>query len=692
MRGRAFAPGEDTSGKNHVAVIGYAFWQQHYGGRADAVGATLSLDSTPYTVVGIMPAWMNLPTRTQLWVPIDMSGQRKEPRGNHSYRGVARLKAGITVAQARADLETISARLSELYPQSNHGVGPILRPLKELFTSDSREQLLVLMAAVALVLLVACANVANLLLARATGRQREMALRATLGVRRLRLIRQLLAESVLLSFLGAALGVFMASTVVSFVQKSANLPIPRQTPIQMDWSVLAFAGVVSIAVGLMFGMAPAFHFSVAKLALELKAAAQNVASTGGWRNRLRDALVVGEIALSLALLMGAGLLLRSFVHMRATDIGVARQNVVTFDLVLPPANYKTTAARQNFYQRLLDLVATGPGVQTAAVSLELPLEAGRGRSIKLSGQTGNGQEHAIIWNVVTNDYFRTMGIPLLSGRTFTTQDQENTGPVVDRLLALEEQDPNSKETGTYPVIINLTLAKTFFPGQDAVGKTILMGNQIGQIVGVVGDVKQSSIREPAQPEAYGPLTAEINNHWFPAAISIRSTAPTTAVTAAVRNDLAQLDRNLSLFNVRTMEEVIADNMQDTSLQTVLLGAFAGMALLLAAIGLYGVMAYAVAQRTREIGIRMALGAHPRSVLGMVMGRGARLILIGVALGIPAALVLTRGMTKLLYGIGATDPLTFVAVAALLALVALTACYIPARRAMHVDPMVALRYE
>ncbi len=692
LRGRTFAPGEDMPGHNRVVLLSYSFWQQHYGEREDAIGATLNLDTRPYTVVGVMPAWFNLPARTQLWIPIDMSEQRKEPRDNHSYRAIGRLKTGVTFAQARADLETISARLAEQYPQTNRGVAPSLEPLKEHFTSDSRQQLLVLMAAVALVLLVACANVANLLLARATGRQREMALRAALGARRVRLIRQLLTESVLLSVLGATFGLFLAWGCIAVVQNSIDLPIPRVTPIQLDWTVLAFAGFVSVGVGLLFGMAPAFQVSVTRLALELKTAAQSVASAGEWRNRLRDGLVVGEIALSLTLLMGAGLLLRSFVHMRSTDIGVARENVVTLALVLPSENYKTTLARQNFYEHLLDMVRFEPGVQNAAISLLFPLDANRGKSIKLPGQNDPNQVRAILWNVATNDYFRTLGIPLISGRTFTAQDQESTAQAMDRLDAILERDPNSKQTENYPIVVNVTMAKTFFPGQDAVGKSIIMGNQSGQIVGVVGDVKQESIREPAQPQAYGPLTAEINNHWFPAAISIRATAPPASVIAAARHDLAQLDRSLSFFNIRTMDELIAENMQDTTLQTTLLGTFAGMALLLAALGLYGVMAYAVAQRTREIGIRMALGAYPGSVLGMVMGRGARLTLAGVLLGTPSAFGLARLMSSLLFGVGASDPLTFAGVAVLLILVALAACYVPARRAMHVDPMIALRYE
>ena len=690
VRGRSFAAGEDTTGKNKVIILGYAFWQQHYGGRDNAVGATLSLDAQPYTVVGVLPPWFNLPTGTQLWVPLDMNEQRKEPRVNHSYRAIGRMKPGITLAQAQTDLDAISAHLAEQYPESNHGETAWLQPLKERFTSDSRQQLILLMGAVALVLLVACANVANLLLARATGRQREMALRAALGARRVRLIRQLLTESVLLSVLGAALGVLLAAACISAIQKSPNLPIPQQSPIRMDWMVLAFAGMVSIIVGLLFGLAPALQISVRRLSHELKTAAQNISPSEAWRSRLRDGLVVAEIALSLALLMGAGLLLRSFVHLRSAEIGVARQNVTTLALVLPKNAYKGVAIRHNFYRQLLELLGHEPGMDSAAISLVLPLEGSRGRTVEVIGQ--GPKKHAIEWNVVTENYFHVLGIPLLAGRTFNTHDLEAAAQSQARLEPIRDRDPDSKEPASYPIVINHALANSIFHGEDAVGKSLKMGPDMCEIIGVVGDVKQQSIREPAYPEAYGPLTVEISNHWYPAQISIRSSMAKSAVISAARYNLGQLDQNLSFFNIRTLDELIADNMQDTSLQTVLLGSFAGMALLLAAIGIYGIMAYSVAQRTREIGIRMALGAHPRAVLGMIMERGGRLTLAGIILGAPAAFGLATLMSKLLFGVGPADPLTFAAVALLLALVAMAACCIPARRAMCVDPMVALRYE
>jgi putative ABC transport system permease protein len=689
LRGRGFLAGEDMPDRNKVVVLGYGFWQMHYAGRNEAIGTTLLLDSQPYTVVGVLPPWFNTPTRTQLWVPLDMQQQREEPRENHSYRAIGRMKPGVTLAEVRADLDAISARLAAQYPASNHGETSWLQPLKERFAGDSRQPLLVLMGAVALVLLVACANVANLLLSRATGRQREMALRTALGARRLRLVRQLLTESVLLSIIGAALGVLLAELSVSAIRQSPTLPIPQQTPVQVDWRVLVFAGALSVIVGLLFGLAPLFQISVQRLAEALKAAMQSV-SASGWRNRLRDALVVGEIALSLALLMGAGLLLRSFVRLRSADIGIARENVTTMALVLPKATYKGVLTRHNFYRQLLDAIHNEPGVQSAAISLVLPLEGSRGRSVETIGEASG--KHAIQWNVVTEDYFHTLGIPVLAGRTFNAQDLQMTAENEARLDPIRERNPNSLQPDNYPIVINQTLAKALFHGQNAVGKSLKMGTDTGEIIGVVGDVKQESIREPARPEAFGPLPVEISNHWYPAQFSIHWTKSGASIVSAARHDLAQLDRNLSFFNIRTMDDVVADNMQDTSLETALLGAFAAMALLLAAIGLYGVMAYAVAQRTREIGIRMALGAQPRAVLGMVMGRGGFLTLTGVLLGAPAAFGLARMMRNLLFGVGAADLATFVAVALLLALVAMMACYVPARRAMRVDAVIALRYE
>jgi putative ABC transport system permease protein len=355
-------------------------------------------------------------------------------------------------------------------------------------------------------------------------------------------------------------------------------------------------------------------------------------------------------------------------------------------------DYMTISARQNFYQNLLDRIRSEPGVQGAAISLELPLEGSRGEAVKLTGEPASQPTHAISWNVVTEDYFQVMRIPLLAGRTFTAFDMERTGEGMVHLRAAQESNRNSTGTFTYPIVVNQKLARTLFPEENALGKLIIMGSQIGEIVGVVGDVKQEDIRQPAQPEAFGPLPAELMNHWYPAAVSIRSSTPPGSVVAGARHSLAQLDPSLSFFNIRTMEEVIAENMEDASLQTAVLSAFAGMALLLAAVGLYGVMAYAVAQRTREIGIRMALGAHPRAVMAMVLGRGGRLTLAGLVLGAPAAFGLARLLSKMLFAVGVADPVTFAAVASLLAAVAMAACYIPARRAMQVDPVVALRYE
>jgi putative ABC transport system permease protein len=689
--GRAFARGEDTTGKNNVVVLGEAFWRQHYAGRTDAIGSTLLLDRRPFTVVGVVPAWLDLPHRAQLWIPLNMDEQRKDERANHSYRGIGRMKPGVTLAQTRADLEIISARLAAQYPQSNHGEGPLLTPLQERFTNDSRQQLLVLMAAVTLVLLIACSNVANLLLVRASGRQREMALRTALGASRIRLVRQLLTESVLLSLLGAGLGLLLAAGCISLIQAAAQLPIPRLTPIQVDWRVLAFAGIVSVAVGLMFGMAPAFHIRMEQTATGLRLALQNLSSSRT-RTRVRDALVVAEITLSLALLMGAGLLLRSFALMRSADIGVQRQRVTTLALVLPTKAYETVASRENFYEQLLEKVSHEPGVESAALSLVLPLEGTRGRSVGPVGSTNLQDYHPVEWNVVTENYFNVLRIPLITGRIFTGLDLRIAAEQESRMMKLAEHDPKARSNAAIPMIVNRTLAQQLFPGQNAVGKKVSLWGETADIIGVVGDVKQIDIREPALPEAYGPFTTEMSNHFYPTRLLIRSSTAVPAVLGAARHDLAELDASLSFFDIRSMDDVVAENMLDTTVQTMLLGIFAALALLLAAIGLHGVMAYAVAQRTREIGIRLALGAQPRAVMGLILQRGARLALAGVVLGTPITFALTRLLSKLLFGIGANDLATFATVALLLAGVAMAACYFPARQAMRVDPNIALRCE
>ncbi|HEV2489586.1 MAG TPA: ABC transporter permease [Candidatus Acidoferrales bacterium] len=695
--GRGFAPGEDQEGKDHVAVVSYGFWQRHFAGNADALGKSLELNSQPYIIVGVMPRWFNYPQATDVWIPIDKTVKGTSARGNYSFRVIGRLKPRVSVEQAQADLSAISSRLTQLYPDTNKDRSARVVPLKTRITQDSRPQLLILLGAVGLVLLVACANVANLLLARAARREREMVLRGALGASRSRIVRQLLTESVLLSLGGALLGLLGASWCVNLADSIASLPVPRANPIQLNFSVLSFTIAVTLFVGILFGFAPALAFSRVNLAQALRESSRSVSSASGWRRHMRDALVVTEIAISLALLIGAGLLLRTFARMRTAEIGVIPENVLTMAVILPESKYPQLPQRRAFYDQLISRIQSSPGITAAAVVQTLPLEGDH--------TWGGYPEGAPDWrsslvqlnvDFVTPDYFRVLGIPFRAGRNFTPQDFDRALTVSAQFSDYLKKNPNfvfgERREFLCSAILSRAAAQALWPNQDPIGRIFVSGNIPVQVVGVVGDVKEGSIRDAALPQAYFPLTQELDNPFYPERIVVKREMPNQSALALIRSSLDQLDSTLPLFSVRTMQQVIAEDMQDTSLQTVLLGVFAAVALILAAIGIYGVMSYVVEQRTHEIGIRVALGARRLDVLRLILGRGARLTFAGIAIGLFLAFALTRLMAKLLYGVTATDPLTFTSVALLLIVVALAACYIPARRAMRVDPMVALRYE
>jgi putative ABC transport system permease protein len=698
--GRTFDAGEDQAGKNHVAVLSYGFWKRHFGGRTDVASSTIELNGEAYAVIGVMPRGFTFPSAqiktTDIWTPLNMTPKALGTKGAHQWRAIGRLKPGVTLAQAQGDLGIIAKALAKQNPDSNDKVDAVVVSLKEELTSSSRSSLLILLGAVALVLLVACANVANLLLARASSRQREIAVRSAMGAGPWRIARQLLTESVLLSVAGAALGLLGAWWCVSAMQDAASLPIPRENPVRLDITVLLFTTGVSLTVGILFGLAPMFQALKTNLTEELKSSAQAVISPAGGRRTLRDALVIGEIAASLALLVGAGLLLRSFAQMRSAEIGVRTANVITMGIVLPQARYSSLVARREFYDRLLERIQRVPGVQAASASTEIPLEGGNNGYVTLDGNNDPSVKDQLVeWNYITPDYFRAFGIPFLQGENFSSAQ-------IDRAAVISQKIDDLYASGKTPVvipaefsdvaIINRSMARAYWPNQDAVGKVFKHDDLPTRVIGVVGDTKQFGIREKTIPQAYFPLSEILIVPGLGGRLVVKTTASPTSVLNAIRSEVRGIDSGLAVFNARTMDQIVAESMEGTSVQTVLLGVFAALAMVLAAVGLYGVMAYVVTQQTHEIGIRMALGAQRNDVLRMVLKQGGKVTALGVGVGVAAALGLTSLMRSLLFGVQFTDPVTFAVVITLLTFVALAACYIPARRAMRVDPMVALRYE
>jgi putative ABC transport system permease protein len=660
------------------------------------VNRPIELNSETYTVVGVMPSWFNYPRGTEIWTPLDMSPQNLGPRGSHSYLAIGRLKPGVTTRQAQADLTVIARRLEQRYPDTNEKVGAAVVSMREQLTGSSREPLLILLGAVALVLLVACANVANLLLIRANGRRRELAVRSALGAGRWRVVRQLLTESVLLAFAGGATGLAAAWWTVRLLQSAKSLPIPQVNPVRIDLSVLLFTLTTAAFTGLLFGILPALQASMVPLSEELKSSSQTAGGAGGRAQRLRDAIAVAEIAVSLALLVGAGLLLRSFANMRRAEIGVDSRNVLTLGIDLPPVRYDTIVARRAFFDRLLDRVRSSPGVQAAAFATEIPIEGGSNGYITVPGRDDGALSNQLFeWNYVTPAYFRTFGIPMLEGRHFTARDEDQAAEValtISRVFSSPNPKMDALKGLSWPAVVNRSMARLVWPKQDPIGRTFVMGGALSvQVIGVVGDVKVWGIRSEVMPQAYFPFPGALDGPGSRHLV-VKTAAPPMSLLASIRADVNALDPTLAVIEPRTMDDVISDGMQDTSLQTWLLGAFATLAVVLAAVGLYSVMAFLVAERRHEIGIRMALGAGERDLLGLVVGHATKLVTAGVVAGLAAALWLTRLIRGLLFGVAPNDLPTFAAVALLLVLVALAACAIPARRAMRVDPLVALRYE
>jgi putative ABC transport system permease protein len=692
--GRLFTNEEDKPGAPAVVVLSHELWQRRFGGNPSILNQSLTFNDRAYTVVGVMPPDFRFSGRTELWVPVGQLSDQPvwRERDNHpGLRGIARLKAGVTFEQARTDLDLIAAQLEQQYPNSNKYVGARLIPLLENYVSNVRGALWVLLGAVGLVLLIACANVANLMLARAAARQREMAVRVALGASRWRVMRQLLTESLLLAVVGGAIGLLLAHWGVGLILAFSANSIPRTSEIGLDQRVLIFTGLISVLTGLVFGLAPALQASRADVQETLKETAR---STTGGRHRLRQVLVISEVALTLVLLIGAGLLMRSFYRLQQVNPGFVDEHVLSFSVSVPEQKYPDEHQWLNFYQEVMRRLRALPGVQEVAVTSRVPMGENDWQSgFRVVGQPPPppGQGPSMEVTLVSPDYFRTMGIPLLRGRYFSEQDNRDKLDE-EKLRGLNRQQ--RMRAGLKSVIIDEEFARRHWPNEDALGKQILWGG--GQndppltVVGIVGRVKLYRPNEPAGfVQCYFPFLELPDNGM---SFVVKTTLEPEQLIAAARHQVQAVDTSQPIYNVKTLTQLRAQSVAPQRFNLLLLGMFAAVALALAVVGIYGVMSYAVTQRTHEIGLRVALGAQTRDVLKLVVGQAMKLALLGVALGLLGAAALTRLLANLLFGVRPTDPLTFAVVALLLALVALLACWIPARRAARVDPMIALRCE
>ncbi len=696
--GRTFAAGEDVKGKNQIVVLSNPFWKERFGGRADALGKTLMMDGETYTVVGVMPAWFTEPGKADVWVPRDASPEKMFGRGSHYLRALGRLKDGVSVDQARADLQGIAGRIAKQFPKSNTSETAIVVPLHTELVGDSSKALWIAFGAVALVLLIACANFANLLLARSLARRREMALRGAIGASRARLVRQLLTESLLLAVAGGIGGAFLAYEGLDWLQTLNGIQVTSPNPVKLDLEVLAFCFAVSAAVGILVGLAPAFQASKVNLMDALKT---RVATGGGGAGRawMRDALVASEIALSLALLTGAGLLLRTFANMRSVNMGVRQDHVLTAALIAPDKGYSTVDEGDAFCRRFLEKLKAEPGILDAALDGMPPLESGSNGYITVDGApVVEGYSGPLVTqNQITPDYFHTMGMQVIEGRGLDEEDEQVATEAwrkVAPLSAAHKDDEAIKEAGKFMsvAVISKEMAQQFWPGQDALGKGFHTGSQGFRVVGIVADTRNAGVRQPPMAAMYVPLAYNFGFGGFYISAAVLTGGKPEAAESAMRRSLASVDSTLALAQVRTIPQVVSESMADTNDEALLLGALAGLAVLLAAVGTYGVMSYVVSQRTNEIGIRMALGAQRENVLKMVMGQGGVLIGVGVVAGLVLAVVGARLMKDLLFGVAAFDVVTYLGVAVLLGAVGAVACAVPAGRAMRVSPMEALREE
>jgi len=675
--GRSFSPDEGPTGHNHVVILSYGLWQSAFGGQKNIVGSKVTLDGEAFDVVGVMPKDLRFPAlwslNPQFWTPITMDAPKwKTVRDNHWFWVLARMKKGVTLGQAAAEMVTISSRLAQQYPRTNTGVIARVKSLHEQLTGNVSEILWVLFATVGFLLLIACVNVANLLLTKSVGRQREIAVRLAVGAGAGRLVRQLLTESVVLFLLGGVAGLAVGLAALRLLLHAAPIGyIPEVISVHLDSRVYAFTFLIAFVTGTLAGLIPALHTTRVSFSEVLKESGSAVVASHGVA---RGLLTAGEIAIALVMLVGAGLATRSLVRLLGVQLGFDPRQVVAGRIPLPDSRYPKEPQQRAFFRNLLDRVQALPGVVSAGAASELPLEGGSNGTLVIEGQAAPKD----IWSsplvessTVTPGYFRTMRIPLLSGR-----DVADTDTPEQPLVA----------------VINETMARRFWPHQDAVGRRFKHSGPDAKwitVIGVVGDVREFGLAEPAIPEAYYPESQETYSELI---LVVRAANDPQAQVPAIRHALHDLDKDLPWYGIQTLPEMVSQSSREKRFVALLLALFAAVALALASVGIYGVVSYSVSQRTREIGIRMAFGAEVRNVLGMVLAEVSRLVCAGVAVGLLGAWALSRYLTSILYGVHATDLASYALAAVLMAAVALAACLLPARRATRVDPMVALRYE
>ncbi|HEX6729065.1 MAG TPA: ABC transporter permease [Pyrinomonadaceae bacterium] len=683
VHGRLFTPADEQSGHEPIVVLGHALWQSRFGGDSGLLGKPVRLDGRNYTVVGIAPAGFQYPGKTEAWLPplrlvpeLFPDQDVTQTRGMGYLSAVALLKPGVSVNQAAAEMETITARLRQQYPESNNNRFNKVVSLHEHLVGETNKMLWLLFGAVTFVLLIACANVANLLLANGASRQKEIGIRTALGASRLRVIRQLFTESALMAFAGGAVGLLLSVWGVPLITQLLPRAFPRLDEIQMDWRVLGFTLGASVFTGFLFGLAPALNVTRFGVQSSMKETSQG-AGGSVHRSRLRQTLIIAEVALSVVLLAGAGLLFRSFLQLHSVNAGFTPEQVLTARLSPAGEKFQTGTDLINYFDKVTERIAALPGVREVGVINTLPLQKGPTLRFRVEGRPPQTVDKwpPANYRVVSPNYFHLMNIPVLQGRPFERSDND---------------DAPTK------LMVNQSLVDKNFSGENVIGKRINFGrtddNQQPiwlEIIGVVADIKNQELKEPPEPEFY---FSSLQGPFQTMSIVLRSTVEPNSLVSAVRQSVAEVDKTVPVSNFETMERIVDESVMEPRFNMVLLSLFSTIALLLCAAGIYGVTAYTVTQRTHELGIRLALGAQLSDVLKLILKQGVTVILVGLAIGLAAAFVLTRLLKTLVFGVSTTDPLTFIAITLLLALVALVACYVPARRATKVDPLVALRYE